>query len=134
MAFINTAAINLFRELIVKKCIILLSSLILSACVKLEIKPEHVVSDSVEAGKDLYQLIKHKTDGTEERKYSHTIPLEANQSEQQAGQACLNYVEALAQSASKKRISIKQQETKTMKTEQGLSLSCSLHATIKPRS
>ncbi|MDN3640789.1 hypothetical protein QWY82_18465 [Simiduia curdlanivorans] len=116
-----------------KKTTLFVSSLILSACVKLEIKPEHVVSDSVEAGKDLYQLIKHKKDGTEERKYSHTLMLEENQSEQQAGQACLSYVEALATSASKKKISIKQQETKTLKTEQGLSLSCSLHATIKPR-
>ncbi|WP_390591500.1 hypothetical protein [Simiduia litorea] len=116
-----------------KKCIILLSGLILSACVKLEIKPEHVVSDSVEAGKDLYQLIKHKKDGTEERKYSHSMMLEPGQSEQQAGQTCLHYVEAMATAASKKRISIKQQETKTLKTEQGLSLSCSLHATIKPR-
>lgn len=54
-------------------------SFLIHGCVKFEIKPGDVVSDTVDAGKDLYTTIKRKRDGEEERSYSHSVASETQE-------------------------------------------------------
>lgn len=46
---------------------------LISGCVQLEVKPDHVVSDTIEAGKELYHTVKRKSNGEEERSYTHIV-------------------------------------------------------------
>lgn len=52
---------------------IVLCSFMLSGCVKLQLNPGDVVGDSVDAGKELYQTIKRKRNGEEERQYTFFV-------------------------------------------------------------
>ena len=49
-----------------------ITAFFVSGCVQIEIG--NAVSDTVDASKELYQTIKRKRNGEEERKYSHSIP------------------------------------------------------------
>ena len=69
-------SINLVKTTTLTAC---LTIMFLSGCVSFELG--NVVSDSVEAGKTIYQTIRRKANGEEEREYSHTkaAPLASNE-------------------------------------------------------
>lgn len=44
-----------------------------TSCMKLEVKPDGIIGDTVDAGKEAYQSIKRSRNGEEERNFSHKI-------------------------------------------------------------
>ena len=111
----------------------------LASCIQIKVNPEGVVEDTVAAGKSLYQTIKRKKDGTEERLYTHTVPLQANtiktadladSNAQQAGEACLAYltqtVNAAAKEAAEKEAGIVEASTEEIDTDSGKKVKCSM--------
>lgn len=61
---------------------------LVSGCVKFEINPGNLVSDTVGASKELYQTIKRKSNGEEERKYTHSVPSSDENSDLQTIAKC----------------------------------------------
>lgn len=106
---------------------------LMSGCVKLEVKPGHVVSDSVNAGKDLYKTIKMKSGGEEERRYSYQVISESEQQDGEAINQCFSKLSSLASEASKKKPEIydKQSEVKLVGAQR--EIRCSATALIKPK-
>ncbi|MFS1523864.1 hypothetical protein ACL7TT_07090 [Microbulbifer sp. 2304DJ12-6] len=44
-----------------------------TSCMKLEVKPDGIIGDTVDAGKEAYKSIKRSRNGEEERNFSHKI-------------------------------------------------------------
>ena len=106
------------------KVILITLCMLMSACVKLEIKPKDIVSDSVAAGKDLYRTVKRKKNGTEEREYTHTIPVDAEKSDAEVALECLSYLKELAEAATENSAEIVKESTKVIEDEQTRSIQC----------
>ena len=102
----------------------------MTACVKFEIKPKDIVSDTVEAGKGLYRTIKHKKDGTEEREYSHTMPIGADKADTEVAAECLSYLNELAEAATENPVDIVKESTEAIEVEQTRSIKCTVIAVV----
>jgi hypothetical protein len=107
-------------------------SLSLSACVSVEVQPKHLVSETVDAGKDLYRTVRAKSTGMEERSYSYTVPSDSSQMDTEAVEECFSNLTHLANSTSKKEASIYDQQSEVITVEGRRSVRCSVTALIKP--
>jgi len=103
---------------------------VLSGCVRVQIKPKEIVSDTVSAGKSLYQTIKHKRDGTEERLYSHSVPLEADSSLVDVAGSCLDFLKTTAEEATQNKPEFLEENTEIINLEDGRKLTCKLRAVV----
>jgi len=90
---------------------VFLMSLPLCACVSIEVKPKHLVSETVDAGKDLYRTVRAKSGGLEERQYSYVVSSESSQKDGKAVEECFSKLTQLANSTSKKEASIYDQQS-----------------------
>ena len=114
-----------------KNTILILSMATLaSACVKLEVNPESVISDTIQASKDIYQSAKHNINGEQTRVFTHTMPYDASQDTASNTSACKT---ALIESikSSHKLIKVHAESSEITDKHQKKSVICSIDAIIK---
>lgn len=102
----------------------------ISACVKVQVKPKEIVSDTVSAGKSLYRTIKRKKDGTEERLYAHTLQIQPDQSDAQAGIDCLDYLREVAEAATDNKMEILNESTEVGENDDTRTMTCKINAVV----
>jgi len=112
------------------KIIVLCTLLPLVGCVKVQLKPQKLVNDTVTACKSLYETIKRKKDGTEERLYSHTVELKPDADQQEIATRCLTHLEAVAQSSTDNDVKILEQATEVLFLHSGERMKCTLLAVV----
>lgn len=118
---------NTFIKVVV--CVSL--TVIFQGCVKIQIKPQDIVSDTVAASKDLYETIARKRDGKEERLYTHTVDIASAGSQDAASEQCSAFLKKAAAASSEKPISILEESTEILETENASKLKCSLRAIVE---
>ena len=99
---------------------------VLSSCVKLEVKPEGLISDTVEVGKNIYKSVKAHKDGLQEREFSHSIAIVGN--EEQAQAECSEALYKKINGASKNKAQILSESTEISDAKNRLK--CSAKAMI----
>lgn len=113
------------------RILICLCCVALSGCVQLKFKPERVITDSVDAGKDVYETVKRNRAGLSERVFTHTLPLAAREDGQKAAAECFSFVRAAAASAAAdKELQVLSESSELIETPAGLALRCSLVALL----
>lgn len=101
----------------------------LCGCIQLSIKPEKVVSDSVNAGKGVYQSIKRSRAGLSERMFTHTLLIPAQGDVNAAVSDCLTLVREAANSAAQgKELQVLSESSELIDTDNGMATRCSLTA------
>lgn len=103
-------------------------------CVKLEVKPGHVVSDAVSAGKDLYKTIKFRSSGEEERLYSYQIISGSEALDGETINQCFTKLSGLASDASKRKPEIYDKKSEVRIVGGQREVTCSVTALVKPKS
>lgn len=101
-----------------------------TGCVKIQLKPEKLASDTVSAGKSLYETIKRRKDGTEERIYSHTVVLDAEIDLRELSTQCLTHLKSIAQSATDNDMKVLEESTEVLNLDSGERLKCTLRAVV----
>ncbi|MGL6161596.1 hypothetical protein [Microbulbifer sp.] len=112
------------------KLIVVILVLSLGACVKLEVKPQELVKDTVSTTKDAYDNYKLKKKGYVERNFEHSVQLEVDKDETDAALKCLDIVRKLAQESSDKKIKIISQSTKVSGENGNRRMQCKIKAFI----
>lgn len=102
----------------------------LSGCVRVEMKPEKLVSETVSATKDAYQAIKRKATGTQEREFIHRMPMRSDADSHAQVQECIKFVKRLAEDASERKTQILSESTEVINGERGQTLTCAVRAII----
>ena len=102
------------------------------SCVRVQIQPEEIVSDTVAAGKSLYQTVKQRRDGTEERLYTHSLPLTEDDELVDVAKECQDFLKATAENASDNEMEILEENTEVVTGDEGAGdkLICRLRAVI----
>jgi len=103
-----------------------------SACMKLEIKPGSVVSDTIDAGKDAYHTIKRSRNGEEERIYSHTIHLNSDKSNALNIATCKDEVTEIINASSLTVSKIISESSEIIEKDSVALVICSLTALVRP--
>ena len=73
-----------------------LAALLAGGCVQVEVNPREIVTDTIDAGRELYRSVRRRVDGVEERRFTHRVPLGEGGDTAAAGAACLEHLRALA--------------------------------------
>lgn len=105
---------------------------LLSGCVSIEVKPEHIVSETVDAGKNLYRAVQAKSKDMEERQYSYVVANDVPQKDGETTDACFKKIKELANSASTQESSIYEQKSEITKIDGQRSVRCTAKALVKP--
>lgn len=107
----------------------LIATVFFSGCVKLEIG--HVVSDTVSESKKLYQTIKRKASGEEERKYSHSIPsYDENNDVENVGK-CKDYIRQIIDDSGWKIIEVSSESSDITFVNDTRSIQCTMIVVVK---
>ena len=104
-----------------------------AGCVKFDVKPEHVVAETVEASKEAFSAINRKRTGEELRTFTHQLPIGTNPSAAattEAANTCLKHLKQLAEEASERTAKINKEATEIIIINDSQWLKCSLEATI----
>ena len=104
-----------------------------AGCVKFDVKPEHVVAETVEASKDAFNAINRKRKGEELRTFTHQLPLGATPSAAattDAASVCIKHLKQLAEDASERTAKITKEATEVIVQDGNQWLKCSLEATL----
>lgn len=112
------------------KLIAVLLVLSLGACVKLEVKPQELVKDTVITTKDAYDSYKLKKNGYVERDFEHSVQLDVDRGETDAALKCLAVVTKLAQESSDKKMRIISQSTEVSEEDGNRRMQCKIKAFI----
>lgn len=110
--------------------LLLLTAVITAGCVKVEVKPEEIVSDAVNASKSVYSSVQRKRDGLEERRFSHKMAIEANTTDPDTARNCLIYLRQLVNDSSENKAKILEESTELIKTDNGKTMVCHIRAAI----
>lgn len=102
----------------------------LSACVKVEVKPEKLVSETVSVTKEAYKAIKRKATGTQEREFTHRMPMRSDVDSHIQAQECITFVKRQAEDASERKAEILSESTEIINGEHGQTLTCVVRAVI----
>lgn len=78
-----------------KNVLLVIFGLVLCSCVKVQVKPEKIVSDTVRAGKDIYDTVQRNREGKQERVLSHRVAVQ-NGDTASALTSCRKIVKQLA--------------------------------------
>lgn len=120
------------RNLILKQLTtIIILTLFVTGCVKLELNPGNIISDTIEASKSLYKTVKRKNNGEEERIYSHSIPSSESQLDSQKIIQCHNQIKSRISASNLKITEILSESSKVATDGQLRSVHCSIEVTIK---
>ena len=101
-----------------------------SGCINIDLKPKELIGETVAVGKSAYRTLRRKLDGTEERLYTHTVPVEGEVNEHEAGIACLAYLHGIADAAAKREARVLEESTELLVREDGRAMRCSLRAEV----
>ena len=116
------------------KSIVLLTLIFLSSsCVKLEVNPGNVVSDTVDAGKDLYKTIKLKSNGEEEREYSYSTLSMIESEDSEKVELCFSHIKSMVANESKRKPKYENYNSSVEVDGDKRSIKCSLTAVVKPK-
>lgn len=109
------------------KLYVLLISCVLSTTGCITVKaPENLISDSVQAGKDLYDSVKGKSD-KKANTFEFSYRALANESHQQASTKCIDgAIEQAKQALNKYQLDIKGTEAKVVKEGENKVFKCSV--------
>ncbi len=102
----------------------------LSGCVRVEVKPEKLVSETVSVTKEAYKAIKRKATGTQEREFTHRMPVRSDADSHVQAQECITFVKRQAEDASERKAEILSESTEIINGEYGQSLKCVIRAVI----
>ena len=106
-------------------------SVSLGGCINIDLKPKEIIGETVEVGKSVYRTLKSKIDGTEERLYTHTVPIAGDVDEHDAGVSCLAYLRGIADAAAKRdEAEVLEESTELVRREEGPAMRCSLRAVV----
>lgn len=105
--------------------------LVLGACVKLEVKPQEIVKDTVNTTKDAYESYRLEKSGYIERVFEHSIELRDDENEADAALKCLTVLRKVAEESSEGKTKILSQSTKISGEDSNRSMRCKLEAYIK---
>lgn len=114
-----------------KRIITVLLALVLSACVKLEVKPQEIVKDTVNTTKDAYDSYKLERDGYVERSFDHSLELKEEAQEADIALQCLDVVRKVARESSDGKVKIVSQSTKVSGKKDSRRMNCKLEAYVK---
>ena len=107
------------------------AALPLGGCVTFDLGARELIGDTVEAGKGLYRTIRHRRDGTEERRYSHVVPIPDGRTDTEAALDCLGYLRGLADAASdEKAARVRAESTEIVERDGGRAMACTLDAVV----
>ena len=109
--------------------IITSSIFLVSGCISLDIG--NVVSDTVDAGKELYQTLKRKSNGEEERKYSHSVPSPDENSDLLSSAKCTQYIRNIIKNSDFNIVEIVSESSKLSVGSDARSIQCTLIAVVK---
>ena len=99
-------------------------------CVSIDLKPKEIITETIAAGKGFYRTVKRKLNGTEERLYTHTVPLTVDAAESEVALACLSYLRGLADAAAKDEAEVLEESTEVLERDDGAAMRCSLRAVV----
>lgn len=105
----------------------------LMGCIKLEIKPEGVVSETVDAGKALYQTLKRKRSGEEERVYTHMVFSKEAMQDSESFLKCRSQIEGNIALSATKLSKILSESSEVMEIEGDRKLKCTVVALVVPK-
>lgn len=110
---------------------ILLVSITLASCVKLQINPGNVVGDTVDAGKEVYTTIKRKRNGEEERIYSHSVSFVESKTSASNVASCKEEITSIISESGYTLKSILSESSKVTESETGKAVECEIRAVVK---
>jgi len=100
-----------------------------SGCVKLELG--NLVSDTVNASKELYQTIKRKSNGEEERKYTHSLPSSYENSDLENIKKCNKQIKDQIANSDFKITEVLSESSEINLTKDKRSIQCTLIVVVK---
>ena len=101
-----------------------------SGCISIDLKPKELITETIAAGKGFYRTVKRRLNGTEERLYTHTVPLPGDVAESEVALACLSYLRGLADAAADDEAEVLEESTEILDTKGARSMRCSLRAVV----
>ena len=103
-----------------------------SGCVSVDLNPKELITETIAAGKGFYRTVKRRINGTEERLYTHTVPLPEDSAESEVALACLAYLRGLADAvAEDDEAEVLEESTEIVEREGGgRVMQCSLRAVV----
>ena len=103
-----------------------------SGCVSVDLNPKELITETIAAGQGFYRTIKRRINGTEERLYTHTVPLPDDSTESEVALACLSYLRGLADAvAEDDEAEVLEESTEILEREgDGRVMRCSLRAVV----
>ena len=101
-----------------------------SGCISVELSPKELITETIAAGKGFYRTIRHRLNGTEERLYTHTVPLVDGAAESEAALACLAYLRGLADAVADDEAEVLEESTEILERDDRRSMRCSLRAVV----
>ena len=104
----------------------------LAACVKFEINPGNVVSDTVDAGKQLYQTVKRKRNGEEEREYTHIVAAKDESADTENTSRCKKQLEQDIQASSSKLSKVLSESSEVIEVDGQRKIRCITMALVVP--
>jgi hypothetical protein len=117
----------------VKNNVVWVSVLLVAGCVRLDVNPGNVVADTVDAGKNLYKTVKMRSNGQEEREYSHALVSASEEKDAETIELCFAQLKRLINSASKQEPAYSKQHSEISLNGEQRSVKCQLTAVITPK-
>lgn len=112
--------------------LILIMTVLTTGCVKLQVNPEGLISESVDAGKELYQTIKRKRNDEEERKYTQLVTSATVQSDGLNSVQCKAMIRDNIKGSSLELIKILSESSEVAIFDGERKVKCEIVALVKP--
>lgn len=113
-----------------KTIVLTFSAVLISGCLKVEVKPQELVTDTIDASKGAYNSFVKKREGYKKRTFSHTLHISENDDESEAARRCIYHLRTVAEESSSLDVEIISEATATTLLEQGKTISCTVDAFI----
>lgn len=116
----------------IRCCLVLMLCLLLSSCLKLQINPGDVVGDSVDAGKELYQTIKRKRNGEEERQYTNFVDSTSTDADTQSIVGCHQQIKDIIEASSLTLVEVLKESSQVTMIEGARKIQCDMLVLVVP--
>ena len=111
--------------------VVLTTLFAVSGCLKVEVKPDEVIKDTVNTTKEAYDSYRMKKKGYVEREFLHRVTVEDGEAEGKAIVRCLKVAKTMAEEASdKKKIEIVSESSEALNLEGNKQVECKIKAFI----
>lgn len=113
-----------------KIIVLTFAAVLISGCLKVEVKPKELMTDTVDASKGAYNSFVKKREGYKKRSFSHTLHISENDDESEAAKRCINHLRSVAEESSSLDVEIISEATTMSPLDQGKIVSCTVDAFI----